>query len=499
MPFQSLDFLYFFAVFYIAYLALHKWHRLQNIWLLLGSYFYYATWDWHFLIVILGLTGINYLVGRGIDREWGRNSSSVTIKRLLLAAGLFSNLGCLAYFKYMDFFNRGILRFFESSGIPVDNLLVNVIAPIGISFYILQICSYLIDIYNKRIPASSSLLDVALFIAFFPQVLSGPIERAARMLPQFKRTRHLTADQVSAGIYLLLSGFFKKMVVADNLALIANQVFDNYHNYSGLDIGIGVLAFTGQLYADFSAYSDIARGLARLMGFELIVNFRLPYFSASPAEFWQRWHISLSEWLRDYIFFPLRKALLRWKFPASQIIALFAPPLITMLVSGLWHGTGWNFIVWGLFHGCLLIVYQVLPSRLSLQQGSSPNSMSALGLARLRSYIFPLASTGVRILMMFLLTCFGWLIFRSQTLEQAATMLSNFSFTPSTQTLGLWADLMIYSLPVAVTQLLQQWRGDLLLLARLPAIPRLVLYATALALIVILGVRETNEFIYVQF
>jgi len=499
MSFQSLEFLYFFLGFIAVYLALLKWRRIQNLWLLAASYFFYAFWDWHFLVVIVGMTGVNYLVGRALDWNENERLSASSIRRALLGIGLFSNFGTLIFFKYLDFFKGGLLRLFEATGLPVDAILVNVIAPIGISFYALQASSYLLDVFNRRIQAARNLLDLALFIAFFPQLLSGPIERAGRLLPQFQKPRRITAGMFSAGIYLVLSGFFKKMVVADNLAKIANLVFNNYQDYAGPDIAIGVLAFTGQLFADFSAYSDIARGLAYLLGIELMVNFRLPYFAASPGEFWQRWHISLSEWLRDYIFYPLRKALLRWKGQPDNWLALLLPPLGTMLVSGLWHGTGWNFLVWGLYHGILLVLYQVWIKEkpVGLVDPSESNRGGAININWIHAR--RILGTGIRILAMFFLVCFGWLIFRVQTWDQFWSMLTSFSLIPTPNSAALWADLVLFSLPLVGVQLLQQWRGDLLILARLPALPRVLLYAAALALIVVLGVRETSEFIYVQF
>ena len=499
MPFNSLDFGLFFLIFYGVYLILQKQTRLQNVWLLAASYVFYAFWDWRFLFVLIGITAINYGIGLSLAVKTSGWISRPPARRILLAVGLLGNLGTLVFFKYLDFFKAGLLHLTERLGLPSDLLLVDLILPVGLSFYALQASSYLLDVHGRRIQPTRNLLELALFIGFFPQLLAGPIERAGRMLPQFHQPRLLTPDTVSTGIYLLLSGFFKKLVVADNLGVIANQVFDNYASYSGVDLLIAGLAFTFQLFADFSAYSDIARGLARLMGIELIVNFRLPYFSTSPSDFWARWHISLSEWLRDYIFFPLRRAFLRAKSRSGRLAGLLAPPLLTMLVSGIWHGTGWNFILWGLYHGILMVLYQVL-----VRERPAPGRIAAempgqVGLRKLVSALLPGLRTTGRIMIMFALIWLGWLIFRVETPEQLGYFLTHISLATSPATASIWANLVLFSFPLLVVQILQQAKGDLLVLARLPVGLRIVVYGAALALMVILGVRQSSEFIYVQF
>jgi alginate O-acetyltransferase complex protein AlgI len=498
MPFNSLNFALFFLIFYFIYLLLVKRHRLQNLWLLAGSYIFYVFWDWRFLLVLIGITACSYLVGLVLGNIGSASSEKQLLRRSLLVAGLLFNLGTLIFFKYADFFSAGLLRIFNWLDLPLDSLLLNIILPVGLSFYALQASSYLLDVSARRIQPARNLLQFALFVSFFPQLLAGPIERAGRMLPQLQRPRLLSPDSVSAGIYLLISGFFKKLVVADNLGVIANNIFDNYMAYTGLDLLIGGLAFTMQLYADFSAYSDIARGLARLMGFELMVNFRLPYFAASPAEFWARWHISLSEWLRDYIFFPLRRVLLRWKGRAGRLTGLLAPPLITMLVSGVWHGTEWNFLLWGLYHGILLILFQLLvKERPGITTSNQVQQKASIHL--LWPWLRPRLGTLSRILIMFLLVSFGWLIFRVESLDQLSYFLAHTSLAVSPESTTLWANLVLFSLPLVVVQWMQQASNDLLVLMRLPFGLRVLLYAAALALMVVLGVRQASEFIYVQF
>lgn len=498
MPFNSLNFVLFFLIFYLFYLVLLKRYRLQNLWLLAGSYIFYAFWDWRLLLVLIGITTCSYLVGLGLGTNGSASSNKQLLHRSLLGIGLFFNLGTLVYFKYADFFNVGLLRLLDRFDLPLDTLLVEIILPVGLSFYALQASSYLLDVSARRIKPARNLLEFALFVAFFPQLLAGPIERAGRMLPQFQKPRTISPDSVSAGIYLLFSGYFKKLVVADNLGVITNNLFTNYPSYFGIDLLIAVLAFTVQLYADFSAYSDIARGLARLMGIELMVNFRLPYFSVSPAEFWTRWHISLSEWLRDYIFYPLRRTFLRWKGRAGKVVGLLIPPLVTMFVSGVWHGTGWNFILWGLYHGILLILFQLLvkerPGIPIPNQGTHKSSLHQLWY-----WVRNRFGAISRILIMFLLVSFGWLLFRVESLDQLIYFLTHTSLAVSPESATLWANLVLFSLPMVVVQLLQQAHNDLLTLMRLPLGLRILIYASALALIVVLGVRQASEFIYVQF
>jgi D-alanyl-lipoteichoic acid acyltransferase DltB (MBOAT superfamily) len=262
---------------------------------------------------------------------------------------------------------------------------------------------------------------------------------------------------------------------------------------------IATLAFTLQLYADFSAYSDIARGLARLLGFELMVNFRLPYFAATPAEFWSRWHISLSEWLRDYIFFPLRRLLLRWNPPGGRLVALVIPPLVTMLVSGVWHGTGWNFIIWGLYYGVMMILFQALVKERPRQPTNRTDLRQLSTFRLIISWFLQRLGSGIRILFMFVLIGFGWLIFRVENQQQFLYFLTHLSLEASPDSGTMWANLVLFSLPLVVVQILQQARSDLLTLTRLPLFARVIMYGAALALIVALGVREASEFFYVQF
>ncbi len=300
MLFNSFIFVAFFCIVYSAYAVLKDRYRAQNCLLLTASYLFYGYWDARFLLLLIGSTLIDFWVGLKIEQ-----SKSERSRRIFLIISLASNLSILGFFKYFNFFSETAGRAIALLGLQADPVFLNVILPVGISFYTFQTLSYSIDVYRQKMSAVRNGIDFALFVSFFPQLVAGPIERASTFLPQIQSPRTLRADQINAGLFLILWGYFKKLVVADSLGNVAATVFEEYTSYQGLDIVIGTLAFTLQIYGDFSGYSDIARGLAKLMGFELMINFKLPYFAANPSDFWARWHISLSTWFRDYVYIPL--------------------------------------------------------------------------------------------------------------------------------------------------------------------------------------------------
>jgi D-alanyl-lipoteichoic acid acyltransferase DltB (MBOAT superfamily) len=338
--------------------------------------------------------------------------------------------------------------------------------------------TYSIGIYRKELKPTKNLLNFAVFVAYFPQLVAGPIERAKNLIPQIEKPRHLNIDQIATGVYLILWGFFKKIVIADNLGQIADQIFNNYTNYQGLDIILGVVSFAFQIYGDFSGYSDIARGLSRLMGIELIVNFRLPYFALNPTDFWQRWHISLSTWLRDYLYVPLggnRKGTLN----------IYRNLAITMLLGGLWHGAAWNFVIWGGYHGLILILFRIFEKRpIHIDPWSGKFSPIYV--------VF-------RLILMFILTCLGWLFFRADSVHQISYMLTQLSLVSSPETLEFFRKLVFFTAPLLLIQLFQYKTRDLLILlkARIPI--QILLYGWMLLWMIIFGVRESTEFIYFQF
>ena len=473
MLFNSLIFVVFFAAVYGLYLSLRTHHKLQNRLLLVASYIFYGYWDWRFLSLIAISTVIDFYVGRALHNapDNGRR------KRMLLIS-VAANLSLLGCFKYFNFFADSFSGLLGLFGMEPGFVTLNIVLPVGISFYTFQTMSYTIDIYRRKIEPTDSFLDFALFVSFFPQLVAGPIERAVNLLPQIAKRRNITLDQINSGIFLVLWGYFKKVVIADNVAIISDQIFNGYLQYQGLDIVIGILAFTVQIYCDFSGYSDIARGVARLMGFELMVNFKLPYFALNPSDFWLRWHVSLSSWLRDYLYIPLggnRGSSFRIQRNLS----------LTMLLGGLWHGAAWNFVIWGAFHGLILSIYRIFdknPEHEDPWSGKYSYTRIVLKMA-----------------IMFVLTLIGWVIFRASSAHQIYYMLTNVGFNLSEQSLVIGQKLMFFSMPLIVVQIFQYVKRDLLILTKMPTAGRMLLYAALLIGIFIFGVREATEFIYFQF
>jgi len=409
----------------------------------------------------------------------------IWFRRFTLLISLCIDTGILAFFKYYGYFADSFAKVLDYLNLHPNPAILNFMLPVGLSFYALKSMSYTLDIYRGKQHPTNSLLEYGIYIALFPALLAGPIDRAGKLLPQIHQNRFVTPNHISAGIFLILWGYFKKLVIADNLAVISNQVFQPESDLYGLAIVFGILAFSIQIYADFSGYTDIARGFARLMGFDLAINFKLPYFAINPADFWQRWHIALSEWLRDYIFFPVRRFILKHMHHGIALMGLILPPIITMLISGMWHGTGWNFILWGLYHGVLLIIYRLaamisLPKKIYQFNNSKPGFMLKIGL-------------------MFLFTSLGWVFFRAETVQQAFQMLSSISLAPSDQSELFIRDILFYSSPLLLMHLWQAISGDLLVITKQRFSLQLLVHSLLLVWIVIIGARQTTEFIYSQF
>ncbi len=467
MLFNSFTFVAFFVVVYGAYLALRRHLRWQNTMLLLASYVFYGAWDWRFLLLLQLSTVIDYGIGRALG-----NAESEIARNRLLWLSLVVNLGILGFFKYFNFFQENAVALLRLAGLEISPYALNVVLPVGVSFYTFQSLSYTIDIYWRRMQPARSLADYALFVAFFPQLVAGPIERAAVLLPQVERPRTITAAQAHAGLGLILWGYFKKVVVADNVSVIADQVFNDYTQQAGLDLLIGALAFTLQIYGDFSGYTDIARGIAKLMGFELMLNFRLPYFASSPSDFWERWHISLSSWLREYVYIPLGGN-------RSGASGTYRNLMLTMLIGGLWHGAAWNFVLWGGYHGLALVLYRVFDRR-----GDVPNA--------------PIRHAA-RVLLMFCITVGGWILFRCQSMEQILHFATHMGVGTSAHTTALLSTVLWCAAPVLAVELVMHVRRDLLVLVHSPLPLRVSLYAMLLLAIAFYGSRAASEFIYFQF
>ena len=472
MIFNSLEFAVFALIVMTLYWGFARFRRVQNTMLLVASYFFYGWWDWRFLSLIALSTIVDYFVGLKLE-----STDDAKKRRYLLWVSLGTNLGILGFFKYFNFFAESTVTLLNSIGLQADAVTLNVVLPVGISFYTFQTLSYSIDIYRGRLKATRSLLDFSLFVAFFPQLVAGPIERASALLPQIQARRKITANQINDGLFLILWGLFKKVVIADNVALIANEIFNQHTQYDGLDLMVGALAFTVQIYGDFSGYSDIARGLSKLMGFDLIVNFKLPYVSRTPSEFWQRWHISLSGWLRDYLYISLGG---NRNGPNKTLRNL----MLTMLLGGLWHGAAWNFIYWGAFHGGILIVYRLAYPK--------PLSDGAKGLPMVLIYLAEWA-------VMFVLVVVGWVLFRASNHGQIIHFLSDMWWGTSSQTAERFTDVLLYASPLLVMQAIQFVRHDLLAVAKLWLPLRVTVYSGFILTMMVYGVRKGSEFIYFQF
>src|ERR1700722_6308236 len=393
MLFNSFQFLFFFIVVWLLFLLTRGTPR--KVILLIASYYFYMCWSTRYIFVIWGITIIDYVAGLQIEK-----AEHVGRRRLYLGLSLFCNLSLLIVFKYFNFLTGSFHTASHLFGLRYDPPLLAIILPVGLSFHTFQAMSYTIEVYRRRVPAEKNLLEYALYVAFFPQMVAGPIERPYELLPQFHREPRVTLEGVRAGMVQALWGLFKKMVLADNVADFVKLIYDTPHHYNGAALTLATLLFSLQIYCDFSGYTDIALGLARMMGYYLRVNFRQPYFSSSVGEFWHRWHISLSTWFRDYVYIPLGGN--RVKLPRYYLNLM-----ITFAISGLWHGANWTFVVWGLLHGFYLIAAQIVgPPAARVSQ--------ALHLDRL-----PRLLTTAKVLLTFSLVTFAWIFFRANNLGDA--------------------------------------------------------------------------------
>ena len=473
MLFNSLVFVLFFAFVLVAYWLILPKRKSQNLLLLAASYFFYGWWDWRFLSLLLFSSVFDYWVARRIEETDDER------KRLsFLWASVASNLGILGVFKYFDFFADSLVALFALLGWQADSITLDVALPVGISFYTFQTLGYTIDVFRRRMPATRDIADFALYVSFFPQLVAGPIERASYLIPQIEKPRSIDVGRVNDAVWLILWGYFKKVFVADNAAKVADSVFNGYAQFEGLDLLVGALAFTAQIYGDFSGYSDIARGVAKLLGFDLMVNFRLPYFARDPSDFWRRWHISLSSWLRDYLYISIGG---NRRGTGRTYRNLF----LTMLLGGLWHGAAWNFVLWGAYHGLLLVSYRMVRRGGPRADGCGP----------LLSYVLP----WVRIGFMFCLTVVGWILFRCNSVDQIVHFFSHMGLDASAQTMAFASKVGMLWTPVMAVQIAQHWTGDLLIVARLSNCTKALVYAALVAAILLRGVRDGSEFIYFQF
>jgi len=396
MLFNSIPFFIFLSIVFVLYwLVFEKRHKMQNILLLVGSYLFYGWWDYRFLALILASTLVDYFVGIALAKKENKNT-----RKQLLWISLIFNLGLLGFFKYFNFFIDSWVDAWQLAGVSMHSSTLNIILPVGISFYTFQTLSYTIDIYRKKITPTHNFIEFATYVAFFPQLVAGPIERAAQLLPQFKTKKHFNFKLAKEGIQLIVWGLFQKMVIADSCATYANAIFANHQNLNSLTLIMGAVYFAFQIYGDFAGYSNIAIGTAKLFGFNLMRNFNYPYFSRDIAEFWRRWHISLSTWFRDYLYIPLGGSR---GSKGQQIRNIF----IIFLVSGFWHGANWTFVVWGGLHALFFLPL------LLMKRNRKHLDLIAL------NKVLPGMREFFQMLLTFSLTSFAWVFFRSATITES--------------------------------------------------------------------------------
>lgn len=480
MNFHTWTFAVFFLIVYVMYSFLRcKW---QNRLLLAASYLFYGFWDWRFLFLLLTSTITDYICGRAM----GASQSLKTRKRWLFLS-LTVNLGLLGFFKYLLFLCDNIAGLLSFFGIILPTPSWNIILPVGISFYTFQTLSYTIDVYRSQIKPVRNFWDYALFVSFFPQLLAGPIERARSLLPQIQSPRTITSQRLSEGFFLIYWGFFKKIFIADNLGTFLHL----YGNPSLLEqsgAGGGMILITGyaflfQLYCDFSAYSDIARGLAMVMGFELMENFKSPLFASNVQEVWARWHISLTTWIRDYVYYPL--ALKRFGKIHINDKALI---LIVFLIIGLWHGASWNFVLWGGFHGALLAAYAYLKPKLA-------------PLRRRQEGWTPVVYRALSVFITFHLGVLGALLFRAENAGQILLWSSQLfgGFSMTWNQVELLGKIFLAASPMLIYDLVWYYRPDFSRLMQTPAVLRYAFLYITFYLVSVYGSPAPTTYIYFQF
>lgn len=466
MLFNSGLFLKFFAAFLLLYFLVRNSLTARNWLIIAASYTFYAAWDWRFLSLLIISSLVDFAVGLALVR-----AERTPIRRWLLTASMVANLGILGFFKYYGFFVDSFIRLLNAAGLHFETSTLHIVLPVGISFYTFQTMSYTIDVFRRKIPPCQNLSHFLAYVSFFPQLVAGPIERASHLLPQFARTLVITTPMIRQGLWLCLWGMFKKVVIADNLAPLVEMAFD-HPSPGALLVLLGAAAFALQIYGDFSGYSDIARGTALLLGFDLMLNFNLPYFAANIRDFWARWHISLSTWLRDYLYIPLggnRRGELRTYFNL----------MLTMLLGGLWHGAKWTFVAWGAWHGLALALHRLWFVR---RKTASPRWTFPGWLATL------------------LVVIYGWILFRAESLSHVlllTTQLTQWHLPPWITHYAL--AFAAFSLPLLLMQL-WQWRARNLL-APLALRDRWLVLLEGILLIAIITWWEKDKvpFIYFQF
>lgn len=489
MQFNSLEYLIFLPLVVAAYFALP--HRFRWVLLLAASYYFYMCWKAEYVVLILASTLVDYWAALRMGKAGEKPK-----RRKYLILSLVANLGLLFSFKYFNFFNESFRSLCDSVNIFYGVPTLDVLLPVGISFYTFQTLSYTIDVYRGTRQPERHFGIFAVYVSFFPQLVAGPIERSTRLLPQFFKKQTFEYERVVDGLRLVLWGLFKKIVIADRLAVYVNQVYNNPGDYSGGPLILATYFFAFQIYCDFSGYTDIAIGSARMMGYDLMQNFRRPYFAKSISDFWRRWHISLSTWFRDYLYISLGgNRVLRWRWHYNVIVVF--------VLSGLWHGANWTFLVWGMLHGIYMVVSnwtRNIRRRLSVSIGMDNR---------------PLLQKWLRVAVTFHLVLLAWVFFRANSLSDALVILGNmltidFAHLARDLTTGFyvnnlsrgWFDLTVAFGLIGLllfVQLQQRHGGVRQLLSARPVWQRWAVYYAAVMGIVLFGVYEHAEFIYFQF
>ncbi len=468
MIFSSVEFMVFLPVVFALYWVLRRQVRWQNLLVVLASYVFYGWWDWRFLLLIAFTSACSYFSGLIInDGRW---------RKTALWGNIIINLAILGLFKYYDFFAAELATLLGCSG---DSVMLHLILPVGISFYTFQALSYSIDIYRSKMEPTRDVIAFFAYVSFFPQLVAGPIERATNLLPQFHRQRQFNYAMAVDGIRQMLWGFFKKVVVADNCATFVDDIWGDFAGQSSINMAVAAALFSIQIYCDFSGYSDIAIGCAKLFGIKLMRNFNVPYFSRDIAEFWRRWHISLTTWFRDYVYIPLGGSRVgKWKVVRNTFVIF--------LVSGLWHGANWTFILWGAFHALLFLPLILLGKNRKYTDVAADGRW------------LPTIKESGQILLTFILAALGWILFRSQSIGEALTFFSGL-FSGGLGGANFPMRTLVFVAILLVVEWVQRKREHGLYMEGVcSGVVRYACYLAVLALIFVFGVFN-ETFIYFQF
>ena len=461
-------------MFVLYWFVFNKHLKQQNLLILISSYFFYGWWDYRFLSLIILSTIVDYIIGLNIPKQDSKKK-----QKILLLCSVFFNLGVLGVFKYYNFFIESWIDLFSSIGYDIKSVwTLNIILPVGISFYTFQTMSYTIDIYRKLLNPTKDFISFASFVSFFPQLVAGPIERSVNLLPQILRKREFKYEQGVQGLRLIIWGMFKKVVIADSLAPMVNDIFGNYQDFGGGTLWLGLVYFSFQIYCDFSGYSDIAIGTSKLFGIELMSNFNFPFFSRNISEFWRRWHISMTSWFTDYLYYPLRL-----KYRDSGYLTNIFVLLLYFIIIGLWHGDNWTFIAFGLYHGVFFTPTIIFPKFYKLKT-------KQISLNKFYPSIKELFQVGTT----FIFITVGWIFFRSETLEDSFLYLYKILFEFNIS--GFKINGMLYIIPFIILDYLI--RKDERLNFKLDKYLELVI-STIIIFIILWFYNESEGFIYFQF